>query len=502
MTQQYEAIIGLEIHIRLDTKSKMFCGSTNAESAEPNMYTCPICMGHPGTLPALNAEAVELGTKVALALNCDIPLFTKFDRKNYFYPDLPKGYQISQYDQPIAVDGFVDIYPDEINPKKIRIERLHLEEDAAKLKHDASGNSLVDFNRAGAPLAELVTKPDIRSAAEAKMFMQEFQQIVRYIGASHADMEKGHMRCDANVSLRPVGESALYPKTEVKNMNSFRSVERAILYEIERQTTLWDAHNAPEITTTRGWDDSTGVTVEQRTKEDASDYRYFPEPDIPPLVRTQEEIELLRRRLPELPMQRRLRFMDEFALSYNDAKTLTTDPAVATFFEDTMSELRAWLNSLDTTTGSDEEIWTQSRKKMGRLTASWVTSEIFKLCNAEKVAFADLKITPENMAELLTLVYEKRVNSSAAQKILHIMFQNGGDPSVIMQEHDLTQVSDHGAIDEIVQGIINSNASVVAEYKAGKEKALMYLVGQVMKASKGKVNPEIATELLTQKLSQ
>jgi aspartyl-tRNA(Asn)/glutamyl-tRNA(Gln) amidotransferase subunit B len=315
-------------------------------------------------------------------------------------------------------------------------------------------------------------------------------------------MEKGHMRCDANVSLRPVGDTALYPKTEVKNMNSFKSIEKAILYEIERQTRLWDDHKAPEITTTRGWDDSKGVTVEQRTKEGAADYRYFPEPDIPPLQRTQEDIDAIRNRLPELPMQRRLRFMAEYELSYNDAKTLTNETAISEFFEDTISELRSWLNSLDDTAGSDEEIWGKNRKKMGRLTASWVTSEIFKLCNAEHVAFADIKITPENMAELLTLVYQKRVNSSAAQKILHIMFQNGGDPSVIMEEHDLTQVSDHGAIDEIIQTVIANNATVVAEYKAGKEKALMYLVGQVMKASKGKVNPEMATELLKKTLTQ
>ncbi len=500
MPNAYEPVIGLEIHIRLDTTSKMFCGSRNAESEEPNVFTCPICMGHPGTLPVLNQEAVRLGTMIALSLNCDIPLLTKFDRKNYFYPDLPKGYQISQYDQPLAINGWLEIYPDEINPKKIHIERLHLEEDAAKLKHDEAGNSLVDFNRAGTPLAELVTKPDVRSAAEAKLFMQEFQQIVRYLGASHADMEKGHMRCDANISLRPVGDDALYPKTEVKNMNSFRSVERAIEYEINRQSQLWQSGSAPEITATRGWDDQKGITIEQRSKEDAADYRYFPEPDIPPLTRTAEEIELLRRRLPELPMVRRLRFMAEYELSYSDAKTLTTDPVVSTFFEETISELRSWLNSLEDTEGSDEERWKSYRKKMGRLTAGWITSEIFKLCNAEKIEFSAVKITPENMAELLTMIYEKRVNSSAAQKILHIMFQTGGDPSIILREHDLTQVSDHGAIDEIVHAVISANASVVADYRSGKEKALMYLVGQVMKASKGKVNPEIATDLLKQKL--
>jgi len=501
MAQEYEAIIGLEIHMRLATKSKMYCGTKNDESDEPNVYTCPICMGHPGTLPTLNMEAVRLGTIAALALNCEIPLKTTFDRKNYFYPDLPKGYQISQADQPIARNGYLDIYPNDLDPKRIGIERLHLEEDSAKLKHAADGVSLVDFNRAGAPLAELVTKPDIRSALEAKLFAQELQQIVRYVHASHADMEKGHMRCDANISLRPKGDTALYPKTEIKNMNSFRSIERAILYEIDRQTELWNNNQAPEITTTRGWDDAKGITVEQRTKEDAADYRFFPEPDIPPLQRTQEEIDSLKRLLPELPAQRRIRFMDEFVLSYSDAKTLTEDPHVSEFFENTISELRSWMNSLDSTQGSDEEIWKTYGKKAGRLTASWITSELFKLCNAANAPFADVKITPENMAELLTLVYEKRINSSAAQKILKIMFETGGDPSIIMQEHDLTQVSDLAAVEEMVNGIIHTNASVVAEYKAGKEKALMYLVGQVMKASKGKVNPEVATELLKKMLS-
>lgn len=500
MKQQYEAVIGIEIHIRLKTKTKMFCGTTNAESEEPNVYTCPICLGHPGTLPQLNHEAVDLATELALALQCEPLYFTKFDRKHYFYPDLPKGYQISQYDKPLAVDGFLDISTNDQDIYSVRIERLHLEEDAAKLKHDAEGNSLVDFNRAGAPLVELVTKPDIRTAAQAKAFVQELQKIVRYIGASHADMSQGHMRCDANVSLRPIGDEALYPKTEVKNMNSFRSIEQAIEYEIKRQTELWEKNEAPTLTTTRGWDDKRGITVEQRTKEGEADYRYFPEPDIPPLQRTEEEINHIRHRLPELPTARRERFREEYALNGEDAGLLTNEPEVAEFFEQTISELRSWLNSLDDVEGSDEEIWAKYANKIGRLTTSWVTSELFKLLKEKNATIVSLKFNPEQFAQLLTLVYEKRINSSAAQKILRYMFEHGGYPSVIMQQQDLEQVSDESAIDDVVQRVIASNEQSVIDYKNGKEKALMFLVGQIMKETKGKVNPEVATKLLKEKI--
>lgn len=502
MRDKYEVIIGLEIHLRLNTKTKMFCGTANADSEEPNVDVCPICLGHPGTLPQVNAEAIRLATLFGLALNCTIPEHTKFDRKNYFYPDLPKGYQISQYDQPLCVDGMLEILPDDVTPKQVRIERIHIEEDAAKLKHAANGDSLVDFNRAGVPLAELVTHPDMRSSQEAKVFVQELQQIARYTGISNADLEKGHMRCDVNISLRPIGDEALYPKTEIKNINSFRSIERAIEYEIDRQVELWEQHAAPEVTTTRGWDDKRGITVEQRTKEDAADYRYFPEPDIPPLVRSAQEIETLRKELPELPYARRLRFRDEFELSYGDARILTSDPRIADFFEATVSELRAWLNSLDDTEGSDEEIWVKYRKKVGRLVNSWITSELFKLMKEQNHDFGHVRITPENFAELLMLIYEKRINSSAGQKILRMMYDDvdGGDPSLIMRDQDLEQVSDSGEMDGIINGIIAEHASVVEEYKAGKDKVLMFLVGQVMKQTKGKVNPEVATQLLKDKI--
>lgn len=498
--QKYEAIIGIEIHIALNTETKMYSGESNADVDEPNLHVSPISLGHPGTLPQLNRKAVELGAKIALALNAEVQHFSKFDRKHYFYADLPKGYQISQFDKPLALEGYLDILPDDINVKRIGIERLHLEEDTAKLTHIGE-DTLADFNRAGGPLVELVTKPDFRTAQGAKVFVQELQQIVRYIGASEADLSKGHMRCDANVSLRPIGDEALYPKTEVKNMNSFRSIERAIEYEIERQTELWEKNEAPEITTTRGWDDKRQVTVEQRTKEDAADYRYMPEPDIPPLRLTDEEIEGWKRSLPEMPFARRQRFEQEYALSYNDAKVITTDPRVGEYFERVISELRAWLNSLDTTEGSDEEMWAKYQKKIGRLTTAWITTELFGLMKEKSKDFGDVKITSENFAELLMMVYEKKVNSSAAQKILRIMFEDGGDPSIILEEHDLAQTSDEGAIEEIVQKIIADNEQSAADYRAGKDNALKYLMGQVMKETKGKVNPQVATDILKKLLS-
>lgn len=498
----YEVIIGLEIHLRLNTRSKMFCDCQNAESEQPNVYVCPICLGHPGTLPQLNAEAVRLGTLLALSLHCDVQQFCKFDRKQYFYSDLPKGYQISQYDQPLATGGYLDILTNDITPKRVRIERIHLEEDSAKLKHANADETRVDFNRSGTPLAELVTQADMRTPQEAKIFAQELQLLARSIGASQADMEKGHMRCDVNVSLRPAGDEALYPKTEIKNVNSFRSIERAIVYEMERQRVLWEAEAAPEQTTTRGWDDKRGVTVEQRIKEGAADYRYFPEPDIPPLRRTPEAIEALRHTLPELPYAKRTRFQEEYALSYADATVITEDVRVADFFEKTISELRSWLNALDDAEGSDEEMWKRYRAKLGRLTAGWITSEVFKLLKESGRDFGEIACTPENFAELLTLIYEKRINSTAGQKILKYLFEHGGDPSVIMQEQDLEQTSESGEIEGIVDGIIRSNPAVVQEYKSGKTKALMFLVGQLMKTTKGKVNPEVATELLKKRLAQ
>ncbi len=497
--KQYETIIGLEIHVQLNTKSKMFSGDANNDPLEPNVQVSPISLGHPGTLPMINKEAVQSAIKAGLALNCDIAKFTKFDRKHYFYPDLPKGYQISQYDLPICSDGELTVYKDDVEPVTIGIERIHMEEDAAKNVHTHNA-TLVDFNRAGAPLIEIVTHPDIREPSVARAFLQELQTLVRYLGISDADMEKGHMRADANISLRPVGDEALYPKTEIKNLNSFKAIEKALQYEVVRQTDLWDKNEAPEFTVTRGWDESKLETYSQRSKETLADYRFFPEPDLPPLTFTEEEIERVANQLPELPQDRRERFRQEYFLSYYDAKVITTNPEVGEYYEQMISELRSWLLSLDTTEGSDEEIWDMFGQKLCRLASNWLTSEVFGLLAKNKQAFSELKITPENLAELMTMVYQTKVNSSAAQQILKYMFDHGSDPSQVMQDLDLEQVSDVDQIEQLCAEAITANPGIVEEFKAGKDRKLMFLVGQVMKAMKGKGNPQLVTDTLRKKI--
>lgn len=496
---KYEAIIGLEIHIQLATKSKMFCGSDNADTLEPNINVCPICLGHPGTLPVVNQEAVKMGLKMALAINCRINKNSKFDRKHYFYPDLPKGYQISQYDLPIGENGVLTISEDNINTIGIRITRIHLEEDSAKNIHTSNG-TLIDFNRAGTPLIEIVTEPDIKTPKQARIFLQELQILTRYLKISSADMEKGHLRCDANISLRPIGDDALYPKIEIKNLNSFRSVEKALEYEIQRQTKLWEDNNAPSQQESRGWDEKKYQTVLQRVKENTADYRYFPEPDIPPLNISADTILQSKESLPELPIQTRERFKEEYYLNLADAKILTTEPLVADFFEQTISELKSWLNSLDSTEGSDEEIWNQNGAKLSRLTKNWLTSEIFGLLAKTNDSFSKLKITPENFAEFITLIYQNKINSQIAKQLLLEMFKKGVDPSQYIQENKLEQNNDQDAINRFCIEAINNNPNSVHDYKNGKDKALMFLVGQVMKQMKGKANPQFITDILREKL--
>lgn len=499
MATSYEAVIGLEIHVQLATQSKLFSGDANADTLEPNVHVNPISMGHPGALPVLNQAAVDMAILAGIALNCQISEVTKFDRKQYFYPDLPKGYQISQHDLPLCRNGRLTISEDDVNTVDIGIERIHLEEDAAKNVHSEAA-TLVDYNRSGAPLIEIVTRPELRSAKQARVFLQELQMLVRYLGISDADMEKGHMRMDVNVSLRPSGDAGLYPRTEIKNMNSFRSAERAIDYEIKEQTALWEKHQAPERLRTCGWDDVAGVTLEQRSKEEAADYRYFPEPDIPPLRITQAQLTAIAQRLPELPIARRDRFREEYGLSYYDAKVLTADPRVATYYEDTVSELRSWLSSLDTTEGSDAEIWEREGRKLCRQACNWITSELFGQLAKSKLTFAQLKITPENLAEFISLVHQNRLNSSAAQTVLRHMFEHGSDPSQVMQELDLEQVHDATELGTVCDQVIATNPKIAADYQAGHERVLMYLIGQVMKTMKGKANPEMVTELLRKKL--
>lgn len=504
----YETIIGLEIHIRPKTKSKMFCSCENVieENATPNSAICPICLGHPGTLPVVNREAIELGTMLALGLNCEIPAQSKFDRKNYFYPDLGKNYQISMYDKPIGINGWVEIEVAGAK-RKLGITRLHLEEDAAKLVHAGDG-TLIDFNRGGAPLMEIVTEPEFKTAEEARIFLQELRLLARYLGVSDADMEKGQLRCDANISLRPIGEKKFHPKTEIKNLNSFKAVEKALEYEIERQTGLWNEGTPPFTQTTRGWDDAAGRTVEQRSKEEAHDYRYFPEPDIPPLkfghgVKDGEnifDVDKIAGRLVETPSHKRTRFADEYGFANVDARLLVEDPLVANFTEQVLSELQEWLNTTEGSQDKGEKKWQSSKSDLSKLVAGWITSKYFKLLNEASLTVKQSKITPENFAELVVMVYGGKINSSAAQQVLEIMFNTGGDPSNIVAEKGLAQESNEGKILEAVEKIIAANAPVVADYKAGKQNALQFLAGQVMKETKGKANPQIVQKLLKEKL--
>ena len=494
-----EPVIGLEIHIQLKTKSKMFCSCSNdGENQPPNTTVCPICLGHPGTLPSANASAIEFGVMMALALSCNISKKSVWARKNYFYPDLPKGYQISQFEEPLAMGGHLTILANN-EETRIAIERLHLEEDAAKNFH-SQNKTLVDYNRSGTPLMEIVTKPEFKSPAEAKAFLQELRLLARYLGVSEADMEKGHLRCDANISLRLVGEKALQPKTEIKNLNSFRSVERALEYEIKRQAELWNLGTPPDWQSTRGWDEKEMKTVEQRDKEESADYRYFPEPDLPPILFTKEAVEEIQLKLPELPRDKRIRLEREYGLKAIDARVMVEDQAVADYFERVMTEARAWLESVADPLGTSEEIWQLNRQKLTKLVSGWLTSELFKLMKEDGKSIREIKITAENFAEFISLVYQRKVNSSSAQVILKKMYETGGDPSDILEEEDLGQVGDEAEMAKVVEKIINENFNQVMEYKNGKLPLMKYFVGLAMKEMKGKADPEKLGEMFNEKM--
>lgn len=506
--QQLETVIGLEIHVQLRTKTKMFCDCDNdAEHAAPNALMCPVCVGHPGTLPSPNAQALRYAVRVGLALGCVINTPTFFDRKHYIYPDLPKGYQISQFDVPVCGEGTltVEMPSGERGNITIRIERAHLEEDAAKNIH-RNGKTLVDFNRAGTPLMEIVTRPDFHSPKEAKAFLQELRRIMRFIGVSNADMEKGHLRCDANISLRPVDERGLpigreyYPKTEIKNMNSFKAVERALEFEIARQTDLWQTDSPPAQTTTRGWNDATQTTELQRIKEDAADYRYMREPDIPP-IDLLEVMDEERHALPELPAQKRARFRDEYGFGVQDVWALTDDPAVADFVEHTMSELVAWLVASPDTDGTPEEILETHRDKLAKLASTWIGNKLMGVLAARGVSVESADVTPENMAELMRLVFERKLNNTAALAILEQMLDSGKDPETIMQEQGLASIDSEEVLTEIIDGILSRHPSHVEEYKAGKVALLQFFVGMVQKETGGKADPRLTKDILERKLN-
>lgn len=472
---RYEAIIGMEVHAELLTQSKMFCGcSAGFFGAEPNTLTCPVCTGMPGVLPVINQKAIEHTIMTALALNCEIAEASVFSRKNYFYPDLPKSYQISMYDLPLSENGWLEIEVDG-GSKRIGIERVHLEEDTAKLFH-VGGHSLVDFNRSGVPLMEIVSQPDVRSADEAYAYLTKLRQIVRYLGVSSGDMEKGAMRCEANVSLRPMGSTEYGTKVEVKNLNSFRSVKLALDYEIQRQSRILDEGGSIEQVT-MGWDENRGVTVIQRSKEYAHDYRYFPEPDLPPLSISREWVEEIRGKLPELPEARRDRFRQEYGLSSYDAGVLTADKAVADYFE---ACVKAYPEA--------------------KSVSNWITGELFRLLKEAEAGIEEVRITPAALAELLTFVEKGTINQNTAKAVLGEMFKSGRAAAEIVAEKGLAQISDADELGRIVEQVIAANPDPVAEYRAGKERLFGWFVGQVMKATRGKANPQLVTELLKEKL--
>lgn len=502
MTRSFETIIGLEIHLQLKTNSKMFCACPNVlGEAEPNTAVCPVCMGHPGTLPVPNQEAIRQGVRLASALHGDLATVMRFDRKNYFYPDLPKGYQISQFDRPLSRGGYVELALPNGESHRISLERLHLEEDAGKNFH-VREKTLVDYNRAGTPLAEIVTHADIRSPAEARAFLQELRLIARYIGASDADMEKGQLRCDANVSLRPVGDERLHPKTEIKNMNSFKSVERALLFEVDRQRALWESGAAPAGNETRGWDESRAETMPQRTKEGSDDYRYFPDPDIPPIALERAYVALVSEGIPELPNDKRLRFMGEYGLALGDADVLVQRKDIAAYFEEVVSELKEWF--ADETIGETaaEKRWESEGKRFIKYAHSWLTTELFKHLKTDDAQIQNIKITPEDMAELIVLIAESKLNSSAAQTVFGIMYREGRDPHEIAEEKHLLQ--SHAAEDlrPMVTRVIEEHQAQVAQYKKGKTNVIQFLVGAVMKASGGGANPAEIRALLEEFLKE
>jgi aspartyl-tRNA(Asn)/glutamyl-tRNA(Gln) amidotransferase subunit B len=476
---QYEPVIGLEIHGEMLTNSKMFCScSADYGSApEPNTNICPVCTALPGALPVANKKATELAALVGLALNCAINKHNTFARKNYFYPDLPKGYQISQFELPIAEKGWLDIQDGE-TPLRVRVRRAHIEEDTAKLSHE-KGAALIDFNRAGVPLLEIVSEPDMHTVEAALDYATKIRAILRYLGVNSGDMEKGVLRFEANVSVRPVGSDELRTRTEIKNLNSFRALVRASQYEIERQTKIYE-EGGVVLQETLGWDDVRGVTTSQRSKEDAHDYRYFPEPDLPPLKLSDEWVEMIRGRLPELPEAKTARFVSAFGLTLSDARFLTSERSLADYFERVAARA----------------------KSPAKTVHSWMAGEFMRILNDSGTDIQDVTVSPESFAQLVDLVTDKVISGNAAKVVLNEMFKNGGDPAQIVKEKNLAQVSDTGFIQETIDKVLNDNPKEVEQFLAGKETIVQWLMGQVARATKGKADPNVAKELLVKALEE
>ena len=496
---EYEAVIGLETHVQLKTKSKMWCGCANAFGAPPNTNVCPVCLGLPGVLPVPNDEALRLTVLTGYLLNCEIPRFAKFDRKSYFYPDMPKNYQITQYDQPSTANGHVEF---EFNGglARVRITRAHLEEDVGKSTH-FERNSGVDFNRAGVPLMEIVSEPDLTSADMAYEYLNALKDILVYGGVSDCDMEKGMVRCDVNVSVRPKGAKELGAKIEIKNMNSFSGVRRALEYEIPRQIEVV-SKGGKLVQSTRRWDDVAGITEEMRTKEDAHDYRYFPDPDLMPLAQTDVWLAEVKSRVVELPLARKQRFMRDYGLPASDAQTFVWDVPLGNYFEGIAKKsknpksIANWvINNLRAKMTEFRSSISIVEDETGKLSRTSEESETW-----EPIKHSDLKFKPEALLELVSLVENKTISSAAAQQVFAEMFETGKLPAAIVQEKGLAQVSDTGAIEKFCDEAIAANSGPAADFKAGKTAALNFLKGQVMKLSKGKANPALAGEILERKL--
>ena len=476
--EDYEVIIGLEVHSELSTKTKIFCSCPTGFGAEPNTHICPICTAMPGTLPVLNEKVVEYAVKAGLATNCEIARQSKNDRKNYFYPDLPKSYQISQYDKPLCEHGYVNIDVDE-KEKKIGITRIHIEEDAGKLNHDdLQGGALVDLNRAGVPLIEIVSEPDMRSSKEAEEYLKKIKSILEYIEVSDCKMEEGSLRADVNVSVRKKGDTKFGTRTETKNMNSFRSIVREIEYEIDRQIDIVENGGTVEQETLR-WDDVSGKTFPMRNKENSEDYRYFPEPDLAQINLSEEYIENIKNNLPELPESRKRRYLEEYKLSEKDAGIITSSRYLSDLFEDTIKVCNN-----------------------PKAVNNWIISDISRILNEDEMDAKDIPFTAEELGKLIILIDKGTISSSIGKKVLEELFENPKDPEEIIKEKGWIQISDEGAIKEIVSKILEANPQSIADYKAGKDRALGFLVGQAMKETKGKANPKMLNQMFLEELKK
>lgn len=478
MPMDYEAVIGLEVHAQMLTESKIFCGCSTKFGAPPNTQTCQICIGMPGVLPVLNRKALEFAVRTGLATNCTISQYSRFARKNYFYPDLPKGYQISQYELPICEHGHIDIIADG-ERKRIGITRIHMEEDAGKNIHEGNGSySFVDLNRAGVPLMEIVSEPDIRTPKEASEYMRKLRGLLRSLGVCDGNMEQGSLRCDANVSIRPVGSTGLGVKVEMKNINSFRFVEKALEYEIKRQLRTLE-EGGKIVQETRLWDPSSGKTQSMRTKEEAHDYRYFPEPDLVPLVADREWIDDIQASLPELPDAKRERFISDYALSEYDAELLISERATADWFEETV--------------------------KAGgppKAAANWMIGDLTRLLNEENRTIEECPMRPVRLAEMIRLIEEGIISGKIAKTVFEEMYRTGKDAEQIVKEKGLTQISDSGELEKTVEEIVAKHPKEVGRFRGGDEKLIGFFVGQVMKATRGKANPQMVNELLRKKLAE